>query len=387
MVTNDSNTTPGFAWHRTDSRIGLLLPFETVAQLEAETTQAKLAAAPAEKAACKARQETAKAEVSRSALPTKPIQQPGPREVEIFSHDTVIELLDNVEKMESAQRHAAQCVYMALANDGSRYRPVPSIDPNAIRALESQFENMAEPIRQLAAEAELMAHLPPDDFHLTPILLLGDPGVGKTAFASALAKVLGLPYKKLSGSEPSFSLTGSHQTWSKAICGQVIMQLALHQTAAPLFLVDEVDKPNEKYHQMTTALLQLLEPENAKQFKDEFLQINFDASHVVWILTANSTAALEAPLLSRVNVFDIPAPDVAQRKRIIEADFKKLRKRTQVNIMAKPDEVMKLAERIDLDLRKVGRIVRESFISALGQGKRIAELDLPADSKRSIGFM
>ncbi|OIQ72025.1 Lon protease 1 [mine drainage metagenome] len=245
---------------------------------------------------------------------------------------------------------------------------------------------MAGPIKQLADEIELMNHLPGKEFQLTPILLLGEPGIGKTAFAMALAKVIDLPFKKLNGAEPSFTLTGSHPSWSKAAPGMLITQLATQQSAAPLFLVDEIDKPTGDRYSMDTALLNLLEPENAREFKDEFLQINCNARYALWILTANTTTGVSDPLLSRMSVFDIPRPGIKQRKRIIKADFKKLRQGTGVNVNTTPDDVMSLAKRVDLDLRAVTKIVRSSFIAALGRESRYAEITLPPASKPSMGF-
>ena len=133
---------------------------------------------------------------------------------------------------------------------------------------------------------------------------------------------MGLPFKKLNGVEPSFALTGSHPTWTKAAPGMMLEQLAVHGCAAPLFLVDEIDKPSGERYPIVSALLELLEPESATEFKDEFFQVSFNARHAIWILTANTTTGVSAPLLSRVAVFDIPPPGIAQRKRLISAQFK-----------------------------------------------------------------
>lgn len=167
----------------------------------------------------------------------------------------------------------------------------------------------------------------------------------------------------------------------------LISQLALHNCAAPLFLVDEIDKPGGDRYPITTALLDLLEPENAREFKDEFFQINVNARHAIWILTANTVAGVSAPLLSRMAVFDIPTPGIEQRRRIIDADFNKLRSRTDINVNTTPDDLTSLAKRVDLDLRKVTRIVRDSFISALGQEKHRATFILPPASKPQMGFV
>ncbi|MHB1619706.1 MAG: AAA family ATPase [Sulfuricella sp.] len=392
MVTKDSTTTPGFTLYR-GIYARWLLPIATAAEIEAERNaqaEAEDAAQFAADVAAAAEKDAAAAQKAKSnpvIPPKKVIPEPGPRDVEIFSESVMESLRADADSMESSSMRAGERVYSSLMNDRGRYRTIPVINPRDILSLASQFENMAEPIKRLAGELELMAHLPPEDFHITPMLFLGEPGIGKTAFANALSKAFGVPYSKLKGSEPSFCLTGSHSSWNRAAPGVLVNQLASHDSAAPLFLVDELDKQGGEQYPITNALLDLLEPENARHFKDEFFQFPFDVSHAIWILTANTVEGVADPLLSRMNVFDIPMPGIEQRKRIIEADFKKLRNRTGVKIRTNPNDVMILAERVDLDLRKVTRIVRDSFIAALGHGKFMARFDFPPSTKPSMGFI
>lgn len=77
-------------------------------------------------------------------------------------------------------------------------------------------------------------------------------------------------------------------SWARAAPGLLIQQMSRHDSAAPLFLVDEMDKPGGEQYLIENVLLDLLEPENARHFKDEFFQIEFNVSHAVWILTANT---------------------------------------------------------------------------------------------------
>lgn len=386
MVDADSNTAPGFAFHRTDRYVKLLLPFATIAEIDARAERLELAAA-AEKAALAAAEKAKKEAPKPKPVfpPTKSIR-PGPRDIEIFSEASIETLLDNFEAMDNSTQRAGAKVHSSLINDRGRYRTVPAINRRNVLSLAAQFENMAEPIGHLVKEIDLMAHLPHADFHLTPILLLGAPGIGKTAFAGALAKALGLPYSKLKGSEPAFCLNGSHSSWARAAPGMLIQQMSRHDSAAPLFLVDEMDKPGGEQYPIENALLDLLEPENARHFKDEFFQIEFDVSHAVWILTANTIEGVSAPLLSRMTVFDIPTPGVDQRRRIIDSDFGTLCKRTGVKAKTTATDVTMLAERVDLDLRQVSRIVRDSFIAALRHEDRMAKFDLPPAVKPSMGF-
>ena len=378
MVKNDSNEGSGFARYRQESGT-ILLPLATIAALKAEAAialEAEDIAAKEEAAFKKQAAIEIAALKAKTPAASPPSIKPGLRDVEIFKHAAVEELLDNQWRMDTTQKASGQKVVEKLVNGGNRWRTIPSVKPADILALAAQFENMAAPIAQLASEIELMSHLPAADFQVTPILLLGSPGIGKTAFAMALAKTMGLPFKKLNGTEPSFALTGSHPTWTKAAPGMMLEQLAVHSCAAPLFLVDEIDKPSGERYPIGSALLALLEPENATEFKDEFFQVNFNARHAIWLLTANTTAGVSDPLLSRMAVFEIPPPGFEQRKRIINAEFKKLCDRTGLNVRIADIEVTFLAERVDLDLRKVRRIVRDSFIGAIGQDKLLATINL-----------
>ncbi|MET3109534.1 hypothetical protein AAKU67_004141 [Oxalobacteraceae bacterium GrIS 2.11] len=103
-------------------------------------------------------------------------------------------------------------------------------------------------------------------------------------------------------------------------------------------------------------------------------------------MTANTVKGVPEPLLSRVAIFDIPSPDIAQRKRIIETDFQKLCQRTGENVMLCENDVIALSHRIDLDLRTVTRIVRNGFISALKFRYETAKFELPPALKPAMGF-
>lgn len=200
--------------------------------------------------------------------------------------------------------------------------------------------------------------------------------------------MLGLPFSKINGAEPSFNLTGSHSSYNRSGPGSLLKQIAFNKSASPVILVDEIDKPSgdHAHYPLSNALLDLLEPINAKNFKDEFFQLSFDASKTIWLLTANTVAGVPEPLLSRVAIFDIPMPDIAQRKRIIESDFHKLCQRTGAQIEICDSDVIALANRIDLDLRKVTRLVRDGFIQALRLNCDTVKFDVPPVLKPAMGF-
>ena len=383
---SERDTIPGFTYYGSAFNTRILLPDATVAVLDKESELAKIRAAE-EKAnieLVKSKEEAVKLSAIQSKMK---ISKPGKRDVEVFSRRALKDICENFESMENSAQRAGLREHAHFTENSCGFRTLPSVKPRAVLALENEFENMREPIRHLAGELELMLRLPIHDFNITPMLLLGEPGIGKTAFALALSNVMSVPFKKLNGSEPSFNLTGSHPTWGKAAPGLMFKQMALHGCAAPLFLVDEVDKPGGDRYPISLALLDLLERKNAENFTDEYFQVSFDASYAMWILTANTTAGIAEPLLSRVMTFNIPTPGVEQRQRIIKTEFGNLCKRVGAKVKIASSDVSQLAERADLDLRKINRIVRDSVIEALGRRSSTATFTLPPAVTRSMGFI
>ena len=170
MVKNDFSEGGGFARHGQE-RGSLLLPLATIAALKAEAAVALEAAHTAALEEAETQKRAAVEIAARKAktpAASAPGVKPGPRDVEIFKHAAVEELLDNHYRMDTTQKQSAQRVVEKLVNGGPRWRAIPRVKPADILALAAQFENMAEPIEQLAAEIELMSRLPAADFQVTP---------------------------------------------------------------------------------------------------------------------------------------------------------------------------------------------------------------------------
>jgi ATP-dependent Lon protease len=151
-----------------------------------------------------------------------------------------------------------------------------------------------------------------EPMNFTPILLLGDPGIGKTHFARQLANVLGTGFEFVSMSSltAGWILSGTSSQWSHARPGKVAQALVSGDYANPLLVLDEVDKVggDSRYDPMG-ALYSLLEQDTARQFKDEFIEVDMDASHIMWVSTANDERSIPEPILSRMNVYAVPRPD------------------------------------------------------------------------------
>lgn len=153
-----------------------------------------------------------------------------------------------------------------------------------------------------------------------PILLLGKPGIGKTRFAKRVAHHLGLPARMVSGAGgQTLDLAGLSRVYDSTQPSVVARTMLETGVANPVILVDEIDKANPlgRERRFQDALLTMIDSETCGSVPDECLSTVVDMSQVSWILTANDISGLSRPLLDRVRIFDVPAPDIAHLPAII----------------------------------------------------------------------
>jgi ATP-dependent Lon protease len=307
--------------------------------------------------------------------------------VQIFSPSALAAATTLLDEMREERKGGGdRLLKAALENNG--YRTLPDLK-NACAVLEKakgQFENLITPISYLQKNLVLSAAMGAKSFRVRPILLLGDPGIGKTYLAMALAGSLGGSMEKVSAGGAGFLLNGSQSTWTGAKHGQVFKALAEGSTTSPVFIVDEIDKMGEdERYPILPVLLELLEPGTAAVFKDEFFEMDFDASRIIFILTANSLNNVPEALLSRVEVFDVQRPEPDQRLRIIEAELKELRAQTGKRIRFDKTSSRKLADRTDIDMRRTTSIIRDAFVEAIMKDEKVAQIVMPEGGKRNGG--
>lgn len=196
-----------------------------------------------------------------------------------------------------------------------------------IDELKEELPNFAEVIDFVVTEVKLNL-MYSGKMSFTPILLLGDAGLGKTYVAKRLAEILKTAFEFLDfgSTSSSWILKGSAPSWKGASIGKILSLMIKSETINPIVLYDEIDKGvgNSRDYPPEVVLYQLFEKNNAVLFEDEFVSMPFDASTVINICTANTVNSIPSPLQSRMHIFKIEKLDEDQTKALAKKMYKKM---------------------------------------------------------------
>src|SRR6266508_3763466 len=267
---------------------------------------------------------------------------------------------------------------------GSRYIIKPS-SPAAVDDLYDASPNFTDVIDDVKKFIAL-AISGNEAVQFTPILLLGEPGLGKTYFAKRLAHALatGFEFVSMSSLTAGWVLTGASAQCNNARPGKVAQSLIEGEYAKPVVVLDEFDKAggDHRYDPMG-ALYTLLERGTAVHVEDEFIDVDMDASHILWIATANDETSIPEPVLNRMNVYMIERADAEGARRIALSVYKEILDQHRWPFPPEPSETV-----LDRLMTMPARDMKKLLLDAFGTARLAARDYLVAediDAKKLCG--
>ena len=270
------------------------------------------------------------------------------------------------------------------------------VKPAGIPAMDHLYEelpNFHEVLDDLRRQLALCQDSQ-DGLEITPMLLLGPPGVGKTHFAREVAQLLGtgMGFVSMCSLTAGWVLSGASSQWKGARPGKIFETLGDGGDAEAVLLIDEIDKARaEQAYDPLGALYGLLEHDTAHAFTDEFAEVPIDASQVIWLATANDERSIPEPILNRVNVYEVRAPDRDAARQIARRLYDRLRRAHDWGSRFAEEPSDAVLERL---AEVAPREMRRAWMTAFGNARldgrgQIEPNDLPPTGQRRnpLGFV
>ncbi|MCU0769592.1 MAG: AAA family ATPase [Burkholderiaceae bacterium] len=281
---------------------------------------------------------------------------------DVYAIPRVEEALSDLQELGAGANEALRATYVKMIRSGGqRFVIKPSALPD-IDSLIQELPNFEEPLEDIRKQLALCLSSE-DPLELEPMSLTA-----------------------------GWILSGASAQWKNAKPGKVFDALVNGDYANPVIVVDEIDKASgDSQYDPLGSLYTLLEHDTASEFIDEFAEVPIDASEVVWIATANDARSIPEPILNRMNVYAIEAPDLEGSRRIAQSIYEELRGE---HAWGRAFPAQLAADSLDRLARLKPREMRRAMLAAFGNAKldgrnEVSPEDIADDRvarKARIGF-
>jgi ATP-dependent Lon protease len=305
----------------------------------------------------------------------------------------VAEVTQRLDKLPQREHEHLRATYERMLEKGpERFQVKPAGLP-AMDHLYDEMPNFGDVLDDVRRQLALCTDSR-DALEITPMLLLGPPGIGKTHFAREIAHLLGtgLGFISMSSLTAGWVLSGASSQWKGSRPGKVFETLVDGAYANPVMVVDEIDKARAEHaYDPLGAMYSLLEHDTAGTFTDEFAEVAIDASQIIWVATANDERGIPEPILNRMNVFEVQAPDAEAARAIALRLYRQLRSSHDWGLRFDETPCETVLDRLgSMAPREMRRVWMTAFGNArLAGHETIEPSDLPGPGGRRqpIGFL